>query len=433
MKARISRLTLAGLGLAETDDGARVEVEGALPDEEIEGTPHEGRIAAPKILAPSPDRVRPPCPHARACGGCALQHAGDDFVARWKAGVIVRALAAQGLELAGPSDAGPSDADTPDAGLSDADTRPRLRPIVTSAPGTRRRATLAGRRTKSGVLVGFHARASGTIVPVPECRLLDPALLATLPALGEMTTAGASRKAEIAFALSRTEAGVSVAATGGKPLDAGLRAALAGIAAQADLADLAWEGEPVARARPPLVRLGPALLPLPPGAFRQATPEGEAALIAAVRTALGDARHVADLFAGIGTFALPLATRAEVHAVEGAAPALAALDAGWRATPDLRRISTETRDLFRRPLLPDELARFDAVVLDPPRAGAAAQAAELARPGGPRVLAYVSCNPVSFARDLRVLADGGWRLDWVQPVDQFRWSGHVELAARLVR
>ncbi|MCC5983842.1 MAG: class I SAM-dependent RNA methyltransferase, partial [Rhodobacteraceae bacterium] len=197
------------------------------------------------------------------------------------------------------------------------------------------------------------------------------------------------------------------------------------------LARLAWEGEVIALAALPAQTFGRAQVVPPPGAFLQATEDGEATLLAAVRGAVGDAARVADLFAGCGTFTLPLAERAEVHAVEGDAAMLAALDAGWRRAAGLKRVRTETRDLFRRPLLADELACFDAVVIDPPRAGAAAQVAELARAQVP-VIAAVSCNPVTFARDARVLVAAGYCLQTVQVVDQFRWSAHVELAARFV-
>lgn len=178
--------------------------------------------------------------------------------------------------------------------------------------------------------------------------------------------------------------------------------------------------------------MGRARVSPPPGAFLQPTPQGEAALVAAVRDAIGAARRIADLFAGCGTFALPLAETAEVHAVEGDAAMTAALDAGWRGATGLRRVTTEARDLFRRPLTATELGRFDAVVLDPPRQGAAAQTAELAR-SRVAVVAAVSCNPVTFARDAKTLVAGGFALDWLQVIDQFRWSPHVELAARLSR
>ena len=176
-------------------------------------------------------------------------------------------------------------------------------------------------------------------------------------------------------------------------------------------------------------RFGRALVAPPPGAFLQATAEGEAALLKSVALAVGSARKITDLFAGVGTFALPLAERAEVHAVEGDAAMIAALDKGFRNAEGLKRVTSETRDLFRRPLEPDELKGVEAVVIDPPRAGAEAQTAVLAKSGVP-VIAAVSCNPVTFARDAKTLIRAGYSLDWVQVVDQFRWSSHVELVAR---
>jgi 23S rRNA (uracil1939-C5)-methyltransferase len=219
---------------------------------------------------------------------------------------------------------------------------------------------------------------------------------------------------------------------GGRALDGAVRGALAALTEAEDFARLAWEGEVVVTRRVPFQAMGTARVVPPPGAFLQATAEGERALVGAVRAAAGGARRVADLFAGCGTFSLPLAVGAAVLAVEGEAAMLAALAEAARRTPGLRPVRTEARDLFRRPLLAGELGGFDAVVIDPPRAGAEAQSRELARSGVP-VIAAVSCDPASFARDAAILVAGGYRLDWVQPVDQFRWSGHVELAARFSR
>jgi len=398
----IERLNTRAEGVAQGLTVART-----LPGEVIDGDVVEGRIPQPRIMTPSADRIAAPCRHYKACGGCALQHASDDFIAQWKQEVVAQALSTQGLET-------------------------QFRPLQTSPPRSRRRATLTGRRLKSGALVGFHGRASDTVTAIPDCQLLDPALLAIIPALEELVIAGASRKAEVKFTLLVADQGVDVAVTGGKPLDNVLRQTLPQIAGRHGLARLAWDGDVVVQPAPPTVPMGRAQTSPPPGAFLQATKHGEATLLDAVVTAVGPARRVVDLFAGCGTFALPLAQTAEVHAVEGDAPMMAALDHAWRITQGLKRISTETRDLFRRPLLPDELAGFDAVVIDPPRAGAEAQVAELARAGVP-VLAAVSCNPVSFARDARVLCAAGYALDWVQVIDQFRWSAHVELAARFSR
>lgn len=403
MRVTIERLGHLGDGIA----AGPVYVPRALPGEVVEGELQGDTLAAPKIVTAAPERVAAPCPHYAACGGCALQHATDDFVAGWKVGVVQAALAGQGISTL-------------------------FRPISTSPARSRRRAALAGRRTKKGVLVGFHGRASQTVVAVPECRLLDPAILAAVPALEEIVAAGASRKGELTLTVTRAEGGPDVAVTGGKPLDGALHLALGRIAEARGLSRLTWDGETVALRLPPVQRFGAARVVPPPGAFLQATDAGEAALLAAVTEAVGDARRVADLFAGCGTFALPLSARAEVHAVEGEAAMLAALDRGWRAATGLKRVTTEARDLFRRPLLPAELTGFDAVVIDPPRAGAEAQVAELARADVP-VIAMVSCNPVTFSRDARRLVEAGYSLDWVQVVDQFRWSAHVEIASRFTR
>lgn len=402
------RLTIERLGhLGDGIGAGPIFVPRALPGEVVEGTVSAGRIEAPSIVTPSPDRHRAPCPHYAACGGCALMHATDDFVAAWKTGVVTGALAAH-------------------------DLRPTLHPIQTSSDRSRRRATLAGRRIKKGSIIGFHGRASGTLVDLQDCALLLPALQASLPTLRAVTEAGSSRKGELALTVTATEGGVDLAVAGGKPLDADLFSTLAALAEAADLARLSWEGEVIAARRPAAQRFGVALVTPPAGAFLQATHDGEAALLSAVRQAVGSARRIADLFSGAGTFSLPLADRAEVHAAEALPEMIAALQAGARATQGLRPVTTEVRDLFRRPLLPDEIDRFDAVVLDPPRAGAESQVREIVR-SKLRVLAYVSCNPQTFARDAHILTAAGFTLNWVQPVDQFRWSTHVELAAAFSR
>lgn len=398
----IDRLSHLGDGIA----AGPVYVPGALPGEIVEGLVADGKMSAPKIVTPSPDRIRPPCPHARTCGGCTLQHASDAFVADWKTEVVRTALAAHELETT-------------------------FTGVATTPPKSRRRAMLAGRRTKKGALVGFHARASDTIVAIPGCILLHTDLMAALPVLEAITSQTASRKSTLDFTLTRSTAGLDVAVTGAPPLEAHQAMALAQTVAAAGFARLTWAGETVAQSAPPALTFGNARVTPPPGAFVQATAEGEAALLSAVIRAVGKAARIADLFAGCGTFALPLARHAAVHAVEGDAAMTEALNAGWRQAPDLHALTTETRDLFLRPLTVAELA-FDAVVFDPPRAGAQAQVAELAASDVPR-MAAVSCNPVTFARDAKVLVAGGYRLNWVQIVDQFRWSSHVELAAEFTK
>jgi 23S rRNA (uracil1939-C5)-methyltransferase len=399
----IQRLGHLGEGIAQ----GPVYVPGTLPGEVVEGEVINDRMPAPKIVTPSVIRVKPPCTHFKSCGGCSLQHAADDFVAHWKIEVVRKAVSAQGFSA-------------------------EITGIHTSPPQSRRRATLSARRSKKGAIVGLHARASDTIIPIPNCQLLHPDLMAAIPALEQLTVAGASRKAEVAFTLTQSSGGIDVAASGGKPIDGPLRIALSALVEQFQLARLSWDGEQIAQRQPPLQIFGKASVLPPPGAFLQATEDGEAALLRAVRAAVGSAKHVADLFAGCGTFALPLAETAEVHAVEGDSAMLAALDRGWRHATGLKRVTAETRDLFRRPLLPDELKRFDVVVIDPPRAGAEAQMTQIAASNLQRIAA-VSCNPVTFARDARILTESGFALTGIEVVDQFRWSPHVELVARFSR
>ncbi len=399
----IERLGHLGDGVAHDAAGKAIYVAQTLPGEVVEGEVQGDTLTGVRIITPSPVRVRPPCPHYRTCGGCSLQHASDPFVADWKSHVVRTALAAQGIEAP-------------------------FRPILTSPPRSRRRAVLAGQRTKAGAVVGFHGRASGTLVQISDCHLLHPDLMAALPVLEQITLLGGSRKAEVSLDLTRSDAGYDLAVSGAKPADAPLQMELARIAAAHRIARLTWNGETIALIASPTQRFGAARVAPPPGGFLQATAEGEAALVAAVTGAVGKARQIADLFAGSGTFALSLAADAEVLAVESDAAMMAALSAGWRQAKGLKRVTCETRDLFRRPLVPQELNKFDAVVIDPPRAGAEAQMAEIAASSVP-VIAAVSCNPVTFARDARVLLAGGYRLAWVQVVDQFRWSPHIELAA----
>lgn len=375
----------------------------ALPGEVVTGRLDGSTLRDVKVLSPSDRRVAPPCRHFKSCGGCQLQHADDAFVAEWKVDVVRRALEAHGLETV-------------------------FRPIQTSPAQSRRRAGFAARRTKKGALAGFHGRASDTIVPIPNCKLVAPEVLDGTAVAEALASIGASRKTPLSVMVTKTKTGLDVAVSNGKPLDGPLRQQLAAICDQMGLARLAWSGEIVAMRAPPVHALEGIDITPPPGAFLQATAHGEAALLAAVREITEGAARIIDLFAGCGTFALPLARTAEVHAVEGAPEMIAALDQGWRKAEGLKTVTSEARDLFRRPLLPDEMHKAQAIVLDPPRAGAEAQVAELAKTTTPRI-AYVSCNPVSFARDASVLVNAGFTLDWVQVVDQFRWSAHVELAA----
>lgn len=376
-----------------------------LPGEVVSGTIDGSTLSDVRILTPSDDRVAPPCRHFKSCGGCQLQHASDDLVATWKQDVVKHALDAHGLETV-------------------------FKPLHISPAQSRRRATFAARRTKKGAMAGFYGRSSDVLIEIPDCKLLAVEVLEGRAVAEDLALLGTSRKAALAVTVTASANGLDVAVVHGKPLDGPLRQELASLCERRGLARLSWGDEVIAMRHAPVQTFGRAAVTPPPGAFLQATQDGEAALLAAVKEAVAGADALADLFAGCGTFALPLAETARVHAVESVAEMMTALDHGWRMAEGLKPVTTETRDLFRRPLLPDEMRKLDAVVLDPPRAGAERQVAEIVTARVPQV-AYVSCNPVTFARDALTMVNAGYTLNWVQVVDQFRWSSHVELAASL--
>nr|WP_246337517.1 class I SAM-dependent RNA methyltransferase [Azospirillum oleiclasticum] len=368
-----------------------------------------------ELLQPGPGRRpdAPPCGHFGVCGGCTLQHMDDDTYAAWKVGTVRTALDR--------------------VGLGDV----VLEPLSRTPPGARRRARFAALRRGRRVWLGFNERASHRLVDLATCPILTPRLEALLPPLRAALADALPDGGACDAVAADLEGGIDLLLVGPKRLDRAAREGLVRLAEAAGIARLSWQpddratAEPVAHRAPVVVRFAGIPVTPPSGAFLQASPQGEAALVAAVESAIdpahgsgvGPTGKLADLFAGLGTFALPLARGGRsVLAVEGDAPALAALG---KAAAGLR-LATERRDLFGNPLTAKELARFDAVVFDPPRAGAAAQAVALAGSRVPLVVA-VSCNPATFARDARTLVDGGYALRRVHPVDQFLWSAHVEL------
>jgi 23S rRNA (uracil1939-C5)-methyltransferase len=365
-------------------------------------------VEADGSVTRGPHRQVPPCRHFPECGGCQLQQLDDEAFAAFLKDRIASALAAQGVA-------------TPEI----------LEPHI-SPPNSRRRASLRAERRGSQVLLGFNAEASHRIVDMRECHILRPELFALVHPLrklmGELL--GPRESGGVRMTLADQGPDVLLEKVSVDSLQA--TEALARFAETHGIARLSiddgygaqtrWEPEPVT------ITLGGVPVPLPHGGFLQATAEGERALVAAVRDAVGPARIAADLFGGLGTFAFALEGR--VLAVEGERDAALALKSA--ANRAQRQISVDHRDLFRRPLVATELNRFDAIVLDPPRAGAKEQIPLLASSLVPRI-AYVSCNPNTFARDSKTLMEGGYRLDWVKPVGQFRWSTHVELVAAFTR
>ncbi|TKD50804.1 class I SAM-dependent RNA methyltransferase [Sphingomonas baiyangensis] len=365
------------------------------------------RVFGDGSLMPGPHRQVAPCRHYPQCGGCQLQHLDDAAYARYLVDRVEGALKGQGLDAS-------------------------IRAPYLSPPRTRRRATLHAERRGRQVHLGFTQAQSHHLIDLDECWVLASELFALLSPLRGLLAAQLPQSGRIDVHLALVDQGVDVVLHG--RLGEGLAAteALTAFAQRHRLARLSIDDSYGAEARwqpePVTITLGGVAVPMPAGAFLQATADGEAALIAGVREAVGDAPAIADLFAGLGTFAFALPGK--VYAAEGAREAVLALQAAANAVQ--RPIFTEHRDLFRRPLTVAELDRFGAIILDPPRAGAREQAGELAGASVPRI-AYVSCNPSSFARDAKTICEGGYRLDCVQPVGQFRWSTHVELVAAFSR
>lgn len=404
----ISRFGHRGDGIAETAAGP-VFVPYTLAGETVEVEPfpgHPDRRHLLRVETASAERIAPVCPHFGVCGGCQTQHWDFARYREWKRGTVVEALRQAGLE--GPA-----------AELIDAHGEGR------------RRAVFHARRSPHGVLeVGFMGYRAHHIVAIDRCPVLAPALADAIPAAWALAEAlGGDKPLDIQA--TATDAGLDIDMRGSGPLGPRQMAALARLAETHRLARLTRHGELIVQHAPPTLRIGKASVVLPPGAFLQATAEGEAVLARLVLEHVGNAKTTADLFCGVGPFALRLAERARVIAADGDAAAIVALGQAAK-TPGLKPIEAETRDLFRRPLAPDELKRFSAVVFDPPRQGAEAQARQLAASKVPLVIA-VSCNAATFARDAHLLTDGGYRLTSVTPVDQFRYSAHVEIVARFTR
>lgn len=404
----IARIGNRGDGVADTSDGP-VFVPYTLPGEIVDTEPfpgHPDRRNLLRVETPSAERIAPVCPHFTVCGGCQTQHWDFARYRGWKRGLVVEALRQAGL----------------DAPVGDS--------IDAHGEG-RRRAVFHARRSAHDVMeVGFAAYRAHHIVSIDRCPVLSHALGPAIPAAWALAEAiGVDKPLDIQA--TATDGGLDIDVRSSGPLKPGRMAALARLAETHRLARVTRHGELIVQRAAPTVRMGKASIPLPPGAFLQATMEGEAVLARLVTEHVGKAKSVADLFCGVGPFALRLAESARVIAADADAAATAALRQAAK-TPGLKPIEAEARDLFRRPFAPDELKSFAAVVFDPPRQGAEAQARQLAASKVPLVVA-VSCNAATFARDARILIDGGYRLGAVTPVDQFRYSAHVEIVGRFAR
>jgi 23S rRNA (uracil1939-C5)-methyltransferase len=397
----IERLGQRGEGFARADEG-NVFIPYTIPGDTVraEIAGQSGRLV--DIITPSPDRERPFCPYYGTCGGCAVQGYREGAYRDWKRGLVVDALAHAGVEAA-------------------------IDPLIDAHGEGRRRATFHARVDAAGrARIGFMQARSHDLVAIDFCPLFAPPLDRALPAARALADQLAGLGKPLDILVTATLSGLDIDIRGAGQLEERSTQALTGAAQHLDLARVSNHGRLIVERKPPQLRVGSARVHLPPGAFLQATEKGESTLSDLVTEAAANSRRIADLFCGIGTFALRLAEHADLLAVDGDEAALKALAHAARQTLGLHPINTQRRDLMRRPLSPEELARFDAVVFDPPRAGAEAQAKALVKSHVPLVMA-VSCNAQTFARDAAILVAGGYRPERIIPVDQFRQSPHVEI------
>ncbi|MBX4907950.1 MULTISPECIES: class I SAM-dependent RNA methyltransferase [Rhizobium] len=407
----IEKLGAQGDGIANQAEGP-VYVPFSLPGETVAIARVKSHGTIMSIAAPSPDRQEPPCRHFGpdgvngTCGGCTLQHLADAPYRAFKRQLVVDALRSKGL--------------TPEVGE-----------IVPARPGERRRVVFAARKTEKDMLIGFNQAESHHIVAIEECPISSAGIVARLPAIKAIAASLATNAEPFRVAVLETLSGLDLAVDEIRKLsDPQRRKAIETVLALRGIARVTLNGEILVEPAKPIVEFGGVEVSPPAGGFAQATKPAEEAMAKLVLAHVGKAKRIADLFAGAGTFSLRLARIGRVHAVEAEAKALAALDQAARNTQGLKPVTIEKRDLFRRPLMTQELKPYDAVVFDPPRAGAEFQCKELAR-SAVKKIAAVSCNPLTLARDLAILVEGGYRITGVTPIDQFLWTSHVEVVATL--
>ncbi len=401
---RITGLGAEGDGAAVTASGASIFIPQALPGE----TWRVDEGSAPEPVELLPDRRRPPDLADEPCGGCVARHMPLAMYQEWKRDFLVRALRQQGIAA-------------------------DVQPLIMVPEHTRRRATFNARRIKGTMRIGYHGRRSHDLVAAEDCPVLDRRIVALLPALAELAGIVAAQEDATRASITLTDTSADIDIEGNeRALKAAGRAKIGEIAAAARIARVSVGGVPVIERQAPVLHFAGKAVTPPPGAFLQAVPEAEWAMIDLVTAALGKAKHVGDLFCGLGTLTLPIAQKARVMAFDADRNAIAALNDAQRRNQGLKPFTAQARDLFHDPLSPMEMKDLDAVVLDPPRAGAKTQCERLAQSKVKRVV-MVSCNPATLARDLRILIDGGYGLDAVTPIDQFLYAPHLEAVAVLTR
>ncbi|MDG1298875.1 MAG: RsmD family RNA methyltransferase [Paracoccaceae bacterium] len=394
-------LTLNDRAEGVTTDGTRVPR--ALPGEEITLS-KENQF---KIVLPSKDRITPVCIHYKSCGGCSIQHVTQSFIKEWKSNVIKSCLSARGIETI-------------------------IKPILTSQINSRRRVTLHGMKTKKSVTVGFFKKNTHELISTPSCELVDPEILSAFSLFEEITLLGATRKSIIEISVTVSKAGLDLNILNGKKLENQGIMKITALCQNFNIARITWNEDLLANFLNPTIEFQGIAITPPPNAFLQATEEGQEILIENAMLSVCNSDKVIDLFSGCGTFTLPAAKRSEVLAIDKTKSMLSAIEQAWRETSGLKKVTSRSQDLFKEPVGKEELNSFDSAIIDPPRVGAEAQSRELAQSHIKRI-SSVSCNPKTFSRDAKILVDSGFKLDWVQPIDQFLWSSHIELVAQFSR
>lgn len=417
----MSALAAQGDGVAETADGRRLFIPFTVPGDDIDvligPARGDGYEARPRTFAVRAPRGEAFCRYFETCGGCAVQHLTDDDYRAWKQGILVQALSRRGLS-------------------------PEVLDLAAVPRQSRRRVTFQAERGDQGVVLGFAERRGHRIVDIDGCPLLVPGLNDMIPRLRELAGAMLQPGERARLAVARTEGpdgpALDLVVERDREPDLAAREALATFAGKSGAARVSWRDgagavEPIAHVSPVTAGFGPASVDLPPGGFMQPTAAGEDILRQAVLDGAEGAQRIAELYAGAGTFTFALAARCRVHAVDSDDALTRALSTGAGRSGLGGRVTAETRDLAARPLLPGEFKEIDTVILDPPRAGALRQVEQIVQAPDVRRVVMVSCNPQTFARDVRVLIDGGFSLGSVLPVDQFPYSHHLECVAVLKR
>lgn len=401
----ITKLGTLGDGMAQYG-GKDIFVPFALPGEVVEAKIEGNRAIVQNIPKPSSQRQAPLCQHFGECGGCTSQHMGDAVYQSWKRDIVTHALKLEGIEA-------------------------EVAPLIACAPQSRRRAVFAAENTSNGFHLGFNKAQSHDLVAIEMCSVLVPTIIDKLPELQRLgAILAAGRPTRFKMIVLATDNGLDITIEDLNTLSDEMRKAAIRYVVAEGFARLTFKDELLIETKSPNITFGDVVVKAPAGGFLQAVASAEDAMAALVGKHFKSSKMIVDLFAGSGTFALRLAKKARVYAVEFDAPALNALEHAKRFATGLKPLTHERRDLFRRPLLPRELLDYDAVVFDPPRAGAEAQCKSLAKSKIAKIAA-VSCNPQTLARDLKTLVEGGYSIDSITPIDQFLWSPHVEVVALL--